>query len=260
MAILVARRGSGYTSVRDVWLRSGLDVARSSDSPRPMRSGRSASTAGRRWWAVRGLDAEKSADRLPLFDRGYPARRQRAGHPQPVMPPGQHVIHDYRRSACRSRHTRRVFVRERLDRSGVTPNARLSTVPNGRRVVVSGLILVRQRPGKGNAIFLTLEDEGGIANIIVWKRDFDRCCPSSWARNSLRWQAGCRRSRMSPTSSHDRIEDLTSWLTVLLEGAGDSADVGDGSRGGAAVKTVPAPFVRKNGPVDHEMLAREAGG
>ena len=46
-------------------------------------------------------------------------------------------------------------------------------MPSGCRVTVAGLVLVRQRPGTGNAIFLTLEDEAAVANAILWQRIFD---------------------------------------------------------------------------------------
>ncbi len=95
----------------------------------------------------------------------------------PRMPLGEHVIHDYRSLGLSLKAHPLAFLRERLDRIGVTPNARLTSVPDGSRVSVAGLVLVRQRPGKGNAIFLTLEDEKGIANIIVWARMFERFRP-----------------------------------------------------------------------------------
>jgi len=57
------------------------------------------------------------------------------------------------------------------------PHGRLSEVPNGRQVTIAGLVLVRQRPGIGNAIFMTLEDETGIANTILWPRTFERFRP-----------------------------------------------------------------------------------
>ena len=54
------------------------------------------------------------------------------------------------------------------------PAARLGEPPAGARVTVAGLVLVRQRPGKGNAIFVTLEDESGVANLLIWSRLFER--------------------------------------------------------------------------------------
>ena len=47
------------------------------------------------------------------------------------------------------------------------------TVKNGAHVRVGGIVLVRQRPGKGNAIFITLEDETGIVNVVLWARQFE---------------------------------------------------------------------------------------
>src|SRR3546814_7438966 len=52
--------------------------------------------------------------------------------------------------------------------------AEMSTAENGARVRSAGVVLVRQRPGKGNAIFVTLEDETGITNVLIWARLFER--------------------------------------------------------------------------------------
>ena len=112
-------------------------------------------------WAVRALDGKSAAERLPLFDQ--PAARACANWSRrrklPPMPLGEHVIHDYRSLGLSLKAHPVAFLRERLDRAGVTPNARPALGRDGRRVSVAGLVLVRQRPGKGNAIFLTLEDE-----------------------------------------------------------------------------------------------------
>ncbi len=55
------------------------------------------------------------------------------------------------------------------------PHARLAEPPNGARVCVAGLVLVRQRPGTARGvIFITLEDETGIANVIVWRALYER--------------------------------------------------------------------------------------
>ncbi len=64
------------------------------------------------------------------------------------------------------------FLRERLRRENVLSYREVSQGPNGRRARVAGVVLVRQRPGEGNAIFITLEDETGIANILLWARLF----------------------------------------------------------------------------------------
>ena len=109
------------------------------------------------------------------------------------MPLGEHVIHDYRSLGLSLKAHPLAFLRQRLDRIGVTPNARLASVRDGSRVSVAGLVLVRQRPGKGNAIFLTLEDEKGVANVIIWSRMFERFRPiimgSKFVRVSGRLQS-----------------------------------------------------------------------
>jgi error-prone DNA polymerase len=56
----------------------------------------------------------------------------------------------------------------------VTPCADLATIKDGRRVTVAGIVLVRQRPGSTNVTFITIEDEGGIANLIVWANLFEK--------------------------------------------------------------------------------------
>ena len=61
------------------------------------------------------------------------------------------------------------FLRERFARLGIVPNALLKTMPNGRCVKVAGIVTVRQRPGSAKGVvFMTFEDETGIANAVVW--------------------------------------------------------------------------------------------
>src|SRR5581483_6169231 len=69
------------------------------------------------------------------------------------------------------------FLRNDLDARGVVRHDALPDEKNGKRVTVAGLVLVRQRPGIGNAIFMTLEDETGIANTILWPRTYERFRP-----------------------------------------------------------------------------------
>src|SRR3546814_12700298 len=59
-------------------------------------------------------------------------------------------------------------------REGVLSATQVAAAKNGSIVRTAGVVLIRQRPGKGNAIFITLEDEGGIVNILLWARLFER--------------------------------------------------------------------------------------
>jgi len=218
MQQLVDRRGSGYETVRDVWLRSGLDVDEieklaQADAFRSIGLDRRAAL-----WAVRALDGRSAAEKLPLFDQ--PAIRLRELEPEtrlPTMPLGEHVIHDYRSLGLSLKAHPVSFLRERLDRAGVTPNARLPSVPDGRRVSVAGLVLVRQRPGKGNAIFLTLEDEHSVANVIFWERTFTRFRPIVMGARFVRVSGKLQSESGVIHIVAEKIEDLTPWLTVLLE-------------------------------------------
>jgi error-prone DNA polymerase len=66
------------------------------------------------------------------------------------------------------------FFREALARAGCLPAAALKTLKDRRRLSVGGLVLVRQRPGTAKGVvFMTLEDETGIANIVIWKDAFE---------------------------------------------------------------------------------------
>jgi len=220
MEAFVERRGGGYDSVRDLWLRSGLDVGdierlAEADAFRSIGLDRRAAL-----WQVRALDRRSAAETMPLFDR--PEVRLRDNEPEtrlPVMPSGEHVIHDYRSLGLSLKAHPVSFLRPRLNRSGVTPNERLPSLRNASRVTVCGLVLVRQRPGKGNAIFMTLEDENGVANVIVWKRDFDRLMPVIMGSKLVR-VAGKLQCESGVTHIvADRMEDLTPWLAELSEKA-----------------------------------------
>ena len=182
-----------------------------------MRSVHSASTAVKRCGRC-ALDGKSAAEKLPLFDQ--PEIRLRELEPQtklPTMPLGEHVIHDYRSLGLSLKAHPVAFLRERLDRAGVTPNARLGSVRDGRRVSVAGLVLVRQRPGKGNAIFLTLEDDKAVANIIFWQRTFERFRPIVMGARFVRVTGKLQSESGVIHIVAEKVEDLTPWLTVLLE-------------------------------------------
>ncbi len=218
----VTRRGDGYVSVRDVWLRSGLNVGEmeklaEADAFRSIGLDRREAL-----WQVRALDKANAAERLPLFERPTLALRDHEPVVElPIMPPGEHVIHDYRSLGLSLKAHPVSFLRERLNGAGITPNSALPSVPDGRRVSVAGLVLVRQRPGKGNAIFLTLEDEGGIANAIVWHRKFERFRPIIMGGRFIRVGGRLQSEAGVIHIVVDRMEDISSWLGALCEGAAD---------------------------------------
>ena len=84
---------------------------------------------------------------------------------------------------------------------------------------VCGLVLVRQRPGTGNAIFLTLEDEEAVANIIVWPRIFERYRAIVLGSRFIRVSGRLQSESGVIHIVAERMEDLTSWLGLLTEEA-----------------------------------------
>ncbi|OJX80469.1 error-prone DNA polymerase [Mesorhizobium sp. 65-26] len=240
MEAFAARRGDGYVSVRDVWMRSGLDVDEieklaQADAFRSIGLDRRAAL-----WEVRALDGRSAAEKLPLFDR--PALGLRELEPEtrlPEMPLGEHVIHDYRALGLSLKAHPVAFLRERLDRAGVTPNADLPRVRDGRRVSVAGLVLVRQRPGKGNAIFLTLEDDKAVANVIFWERTFTRFRPIVMGARFVRVTGKLQSESDVVHIVAERIEDLTPWLTALLEETGAAGPPTTGHRATIEHQQVP---------------------
>jgi error-prone DNA polymerase len=175
-ARLVAMRDKPFCSVRDLWLRSGISRAglerlAEADAFRSMGLDRRAAL-----WDVRALDPAGTAERrLPLFagiadDLGRDEKVR-----LPAMPPGEHVVHDYRSLSLSLKAHPVAFLREELRGRAVVEAGRLADLRSGRRVAVAGLVLVRQRPGTAQGvIFATLEDETGVANIIVWPKIFER--------------------------------------------------------------------------------------
>jgi len=93
----------------------------------------------------------------------------------PEMPLSEHVVHDYSSMSLSLKAHPVSFLREKLDLLRVVATASLSKAKDGDTVRVAGLILVRQRPGTASGIcFITLEDETGTANLVVFQKLFDQ--------------------------------------------------------------------------------------
>ena len=91
------------------------------------------------------------------------------------MNQGEHVIHDYASTSLSLKAHPVSFVREKLDLLRVTPAGGLIKMKNRDPVKVAGLITVRQRPGTAKGVvFVTIEDETGFSNLVVWESTFDK--------------------------------------------------------------------------------------
>ena len=93
----------------------------------------------------------------------------------PVMTAGEHVIQDYASMSLSLKAHPVSFARQSLNRLGVTPAAELKKMKIGMPVKVCGLITVRQRPGTAKGVlFITIEDETGFSNLVVWSKTFEQ--------------------------------------------------------------------------------------
>ncbi|PTX56416.1 OB-fold nucleic acid binding protein [Litoreibacter ponti] len=98
------------------------------------------------------------------------------------------------------------------------PHGRLAEPSNGARVCVAGLVLVRQRPGTAHGVvFITLEDETGVCNVIVWKKVFKRFRRAVIAGRLLRVTGKLQREGGVCHVIAEDIEDISYMLDDLLK-------------------------------------------
>ncbi len=170
---LLAARGAGYRSPADLLARSGLGRAvltrlAEADAFRSLDLDRR-----RALWAAKGL----RDDGLPLFAGLAPEQRQGAEPAVrlPEMRLGEHIVSDYAFLELSLKAHPMALLRRGFAREGVARAVELATIEPGSLVAVAGLVLVRQRPGSASGVvFVTLEDETGIANLVVWPDAFER--------------------------------------------------------------------------------------
>jgi error-prone DNA polymerase len=171
--IVAARRRGPFTSLEDFARDTGLPkraliMLADADSFRSLGLDRRAAL-----WAVRRLPDDVP---LPLFQAAT-AREQpdEAARPLPAMPLSEQVIADYQTVRVSLKGHPMEFLRASLRREGVLSCADATGQGNGRFVKCAGVVLVRQRPGSANGVvFMTIEDETGVANIVVWPKVMDK--------------------------------------------------------------------------------------
>jgi error-prone DNA polymerase len=112
---------------------------------------------------------------LPLF--AFAEAKELAAEPDaslPAMPLSEHVAADYQTQRLSLKGHPMQFLRAGFAAEGISSCAAINAAKNGAQVKAAGVVLIRQRPGKGNAVFITLEDEGGIINCLLWARLMER--------------------------------------------------------------------------------------
>lgn len=122
-------------------------------------------------WEVSAL----SDNPIGLFEGQPSASTNETQLSLPLLTEAAHVVSDYASTGLSLKAHPVSFVRPQLDRLGVTKTGKLSELKNGDLIKVSGLITVRQRPGTAKGVlFITIEDESGFANLVVWDTVFQK--------------------------------------------------------------------------------------
>jgi DNA polymerase III alpha subunit len=141
----------------------------------------------------------------------------------PEMPLGEHVVEDYATLGLTLKRHPLAFLRAEFARERLVTAADLATLSVGRRIAIAGLVLIRQRPGSANGVvFVTIEDETGVANLIVWPATLERFRRAALGATLLY----CRgRLQREESVIHLVAEDLRDWtarLNTLREHTGDA--------------------------------------
>jgi len=174
--IVAARGQTPYSSVEDVWRRSGVKPATLEKLARADAFQCLGLDRRQALWAIKGL-GQAPLPLLSASDNRDGAIVPEAIEPQVSLLPltaGREVVEDYRATQMTLRQHPLSFLRGALTRRRIVRCSDLKMLKDGTRVEVAGIILVRQRPGSANGVvFVTLEDETGIANAILWKDRFE---------------------------------------------------------------------------------------
>lgn len=165
--IVAARKDRPFTSVQDLAVRAALDRG---DLEALAAAGALASLSGNRhlaFWEVAGTERP-----LPLAPPGAQAPCADAGRPLLTTPTeGESIAADYASVGLTLGRHPLALLRERLRSERISTAAELSELPDGRLVRTAGIVLLRQHPTNAKGVtFVTLEDETGQVNLIVWQK------------------------------------------------------------------------------------------
>jgi len=217
-AALVEARGNGYGDPLMLWRRAGLteralrrlahaDAFRSQGLDRRQAL-----------WALKGLPDKP----LPLFAA---MQTEEQGEEEavtlPAMTLGQHVAEDYASLRLSLKAHPMALLRARMTALDYRSSAELAARANGDHLAVAGIVLVRQRPGTASGvIFATLEDETGVANVVIWSRIFERYRRVVLTARLLGVAGKLQREGLVIHLVAERLVDLTEHLGTLRADAG----------------------------------------
>jgi error-prone DNA polymerase len=235
---LIAARGNGYASIERLAAIAGIsrftiERLAEADAFRSFKLDRRAALWASRRLDVIGLrparrtgagkaDTAKADGELPLLaphlgDELFPEPSVAL----PAMPLSEHVVEDYVATGLSLKAHPVSFFRDRLTALGAVRNAqhRSEDLPQDSIVTVAGLVLIRQRPGTAKGVvFLTLEDETDIANIIVWPKAFVKNRRTVMTARFLAVRGRLQRAGLVVHVVAESFVDLSAALPWLRDG------------------------------------------
>ncbi|MTH78575.1 error-prone DNA polymerase [Paracoccus aestuariivivens] len=168
-ARLISARDSPFADLADLHRRARLDARTirqiaAADALRSMGLDRRGGL-----WQARAL---RDAPDLPLF-REHDDEGEEPPITLPAMPLCEHVAADYQTLRLSLKAHPIAFLRSSMAKQGYVSARGLDALPNRTRLRMAGIVLIRQRPGSAKGVcFITIEDETGSANLVVWPKTF----------------------------------------------------------------------------------------
>ena len=218
-ATALAQEASGrpFSSPADLQRRAGLPTAALERLAHADAFG--SMGIGRR----QGLWAAATPAPLPLFQEA------RSIPKLPSMAEGEAVTRDYAFLGLSLKTHPLALLRAEL--GAAVPAERLAEMKDGAAVAVAGLALMRQRPGTASGVvFMTIEDETGVANLVVWPKIFERYRRVVMGARLIRAAGRLQREGIVIHVIADRMEDLTDRLRALADGVSSGRNPGDPGR------------------------------
>jgi len=216
-ARIMAARHEPYPDVEEVWRRAGVNAAcverlAAADAFRSIGLDRR-----RALWDARAL---VKGPALPLFEAAD--QREQGGEPEVVLPSmrlSEHVVADYQTVRLSLKAHPVSFLRPRLSRLGCLDAGAIAHARDGQRAAMTGIVLVRQRPGSAKGVvFMTLEDETGVVNAVVWPKTMEAFRKVVMKSRLVLIKGRIQRAGDIVHLVADRLEDMTPELALLADG------------------------------------------
>ncbi|MGH6754855.1 MAG: OB-fold nucleic acid binding domain-containing protein, partial [Bradyrhizobium sp.] len=248
---MVDRRITPYRDPADLWRRGGLNKRQIMALARADAFSSMGLTRRDVLWAVRAF----SEASLPLFEARPNVRDFEPPIRLPKLTLGEQVVDDYSTISMSLRAHPLQLLRPVLSERFMKHSKALQEARNGDRLSIAGIVLIRQRPGTASGVvFVTLEDEFGIANLVVWPSVFETYRKAVMGARMLAAKGRVQREGLV---IHLVVEQLWDWSADL-----DSISALDGrfeprsGRGDQARSSTPDPRdVPKHSPVQEKPAA-----